>query len=564
MFACVKLCGPRGRILFIAGLIISLIHGIASVLSVLFIGSFLNQLDVHLQASTGICLLLILLVLGLSAYFSNIVFSAFTAEFHGGLLHRAGNSLAHMQMRSLEKLQNGDVLTRTNSDLGIVSTYFQRHATVLISGLSSLATGCVLLFFISWEILLVIVLCSTLFTLITLRFGQPLNVAHKKWREAQSEVAIYASDIVAGQQDIKSMGLSDTVLKTYQEAQQKWIDKFRVRNRIRAWQRGSHSINSVIVFVCVPVLGAIFAAQGIMQIGTVFTAVQMSNQIASPIMNLDWWFRLYREMKISLQRVKEIIEQPMERENGEGVSLEAGQPLVEFEDVSFSYGISPVLRGVSLRILPGEHVAIVGESGSGKTTLLRMIAGLYTPDRGVIRFGGMDIARWDLESLRSHLSLVDQETYLYPISLRNNITCGMAGQDLEGAVRKSLLENWVKAQREGLDTMILERGANLSGGLKQRISIARALWRSPSLFLFDEPTSALNSEMETELLETIKKVSEKTASVTIAHRLYTIMDADKIYALKNGQVIESGTHKELMEAQGYYYTLYMSQRGEIL
>ncbi|MDR3121481.1 MAG: ATP-binding cassette domain-containing protein, partial [Clostridiales bacterium] len=246
------------------------------------------------------------------------------------------------------------------------------------------------------------------------------------------------------------------------------------------------------------------------------------------------------------------------------ISNASAQPLAELSDVSFRYGDDWILRDVSIRVGRGERVALVGESGSGKSTALRLIAGLYEPESGTARFSGRDVKEWSLRGLRRRLSYVQQDTYLYPGTLRDNVLCGREefAQKLEPTLAGVRLSQWAAEQPGGFLADVGERGGKLSGGLRQRVSLARAIVRAPLLYLFDAPTSALDDETERGVTEVMREATGGAASLTVAHRLSSIADADRIYAMKEGRVVEEGTHAELMAAEGYYYSLYQLQSRE--
>jgi ATP-binding cassette subfamily B protein len=242
---------------------------------------------------------------------------------------------------------------------------------------------------------------------------------------------------------------------------------------------------------------------------------------------------------------------------GEGIAL---------EEVGFRYGSrGQVLDKVSLRIPSGNVVAIVGESGSGKSTLLKLLMGFYAPTEGRLLCDGVDLRDFDLESLRGRIGLVGQEPFIFTGSVRENIALGRpdaAPDEVIAAARAAGLEEFINALPERYETVIGERGANLSGGQRQRLAIARALVRKPDLLMFDEATSHLDTATERAMQESLRTVLAGKTVVMVAHRLSTVMDADAIYVLHGGRVVESGTHAELLKMRGRYAALWGAQTGE--
>jgi ABC-type multidrug transport system fused ATPase/permease subunit len=246
-------------------------------------------------------------------------------------------------------------------------------------------------------------------------------------------------------------------------------------------------------------------------------------------------------------------------------------PAVEFRDVSFSYeGISdePVLNEVNLRVEPGEAVAVVGATGSGKSTLLSLIPRFYDPDRGSVLVGGADIGELDPEELRRNVGIVPQETFLFSETVRDNITFGnpdASAEEVERAAKIAGLHDQILAFPEGYDTMVGEWGITLSGGQKQRVAIARALVKDPKILILDDATSSVDAETEKSIQEALRSTLRESSGRTtfiVAHRLSTILLADRIVVLERGRVVENGTHEELLRKRGRYHALYGEERRE--
>ncbi|MBQ6597126.1 MAG: ATP-binding cassette domain-containing protein, partial [Lentisphaeria bacterium] len=236
---------------------------------------------------------------------------------------------------------------------------------------------------------------------------------------------------------------------------------------------------------------------------------------------------------------------------------------VEFRHVDFSYdGEKQILKDVSFRLESGRSVAIVGPSGSGKSTIVNLIPRLYDVSAGEVLFDGVDVRKLDLEFLRGNIGVVTQETYLFNGTIRDNLLYvrpDATEEELREACSKANILDFIDAQEKGLDTVVGNRGLKLSGGEKQRISIARVLLRSPALLIFDEATASLDSISEAKIQEAIDPFVTSCTSILIAHRLSTILAADEIIVVKNGEIVERGTHKELVGAGGVYTELYETQ-----
>jgi ATP-binding cassette subfamily B protein len=251
------------------------------------------------------------------------------------------------------------------------------------------------------------------------------------------------------------------------------------------------------------------------------------------------------------QRVREILREKPEPIGGEPVSRPRGE--VVLEDVHFRYPSRPevpVLRGVSLHVEPGQRVALVGPSGAGKSTLVGLLLRLYEPESGRILVDGQDVRQCDLHQLRGQMAVVPQEVILFGGTIAENVGYGRPGasrEEIEHAARQAFAHDFIMAFPDGYETRVGERGVQLSGGQRQRIAIARAILRDPAILLLDEATSSLDSQSESEVLQALERLMAGRTSLVIAHRLSTVRDADRIFVLDEGRVVESGTHAELME-----------------
>ncbi|MBD3173682.1 MAG: ATP-binding cassette domain-containing protein, partial [Armatimonadia bacterium] len=277
------------------------------------------------------------------------------------------------------------------------------------------------------------------------------------------------------------------------------------------------------------------------------------------------WARL-QELGSVCDRIMEFLSLPVEDERDEAKpNIEVSRAHVAFDSVAFEYREGmPVLQDVSLEIRPGEVVAVVGESGSGKSTLASLLARLYEPTSGEIRVDGQVIGDCSRSSLRSEMGVVLQDSFLFTGTVRWNIGLGdreASDEAIEEAARVANAEGFIGDLPEGFDTVVGERGATLSGGQRQRVAIARAVLRDPKILILDEATSSLDSEAEKVVQAALNRLMVGRTTLAIAHRLSTIKEADRIYVLDRGRVVERGTHDELLAKGEYYARLWRLQAG---
>lgn len=279
----------------------------------------------------------------------------------------------------------------------------------------------------------------------------------------------------------------------------------------------------------------------------------------------------YNECKTSSKRILEILdlEEEVDQESLDINRINNKDYIIQFSNVNFSYlvgedkGIVPVLNGVNLSINKGEKIAIVGASGSGKSTLFKLISGLYTKYEGSIHIDGMISKPDTVNAIREKISIVTQENYLFPISIKENIKCGKKDatmKDVIEAAKDANIHDFILSLPEGYDTILGENGCSISGGQRQRICIARAYISKPQILLLDEPTASLDTETERLVSKSIEESMVDKTTIIIAHRLSTIQDCTRIYCMDNGSIIEVGSHEELYSKKGVYYNLYRTQQ----
>ena len=367
---------------------------------------------------------------------------------------------------------------------------------------------------------------------------------------------------------VKSLGLARQEIRRLNSATDKILalELKKVRYvRSLSFIQGT-SVNFLRTSILFLMLYLIFAQQ--ITVGQFFSLFIYSFFIFGPLQELGNVINIYREAEVSLKNFEDILNTPKERRPEAPVSLVRLETL-EFESVSFQHQTARThaLEGISFSVQQGESIAFVGPSGAGKTTLVKLLVGLYPPQRGRILYNGHPAETVELERLRERIGFVTQDAQLFSGSIRENLlfvnpkaTDAECAEVLEKAACQSLL---ARAQK-GLDTVIGEGGVKVSGGEKQRLSIARALLRRPDLLVFDEATSSLDSLTEEEISDTVRDVSsgKNIITILIAHRLSTVMHADRIYVLERGRIVESGSHQELLDLKGLYYAMWRQQIGE--
>lgn len=324
-----------------------------------------------------------------------------------------------------------------------------------------------------------------------------------------------------------------------------------------------NTLRQIILFLLM-----LFIYRGSMDAGQIVTMQIFSFFVFGPLQEIGNIILTYREAQASLENFGNLMKKAPEPRAANPTHLGRIETLA-FDHVAFKHQTASqnAINDISFEVRTGETIAFVGPSGSGKTTLMKLLVGLYRPQHGKILYNGMDENSIDFEDLRNQIGFVTQDTQLFSGSIRENllfVNPAAGEEELQDVLQKASCQNLLARAENGLDTMIGEGGLKLSGGEKQRLSIARALLRQPKLLLFDEATSALDSLTEEEITDTIRAISKDGRQITIliAHRLSTIMHADRIYVLEQGDVVETGNHEKLLGEKGLYYAMWRQQIGE--
>jgi ATP-binding cassette subfamily B protein len=307
---------------------------------------------------------------------------------------------------------------------------------------------------------------------------------------------------------------------------------------------------------------------GEMTVGQFFSMLFYSFFIFGPLQELGNVLNIYRETEASLAKYQEILAMPPDPKPANPVPL-SGLTTLEFDHVAFRHqsASAPALQDVSFRVHRGQTIAFVGPSGAGKTTLVKLLVGLYIPQSGQVLYDGHASTTVDLDKLRERVGLVSQDSQLFSGTIRENLLFvrpDATDEECLAVLRQAAMDSLLNRADKGLDTVIGEGGVKVSGGEKQRLSIARALLRRPHLLVFDEATSSLDSLTEESVSATIRDVATGRDAITIliAHRLSTVLHADRIFVLERGRIVEQGKHDELLGLKGLYYAMWRQQIGE--
>ena len=482
-----------------------------------------------------------------------------------------GQMYEHLQKMSqsfFTSNNQGDIITRMTSDISGVRSTITSTLTSILSNTVTLIVALVLMYRENWILATIGLIIVPLFAIPTRSAGKTRWAITNDVQAAQDEINGILNEklSVSGQLLVKLFGREKDELEQYQKVSGKLVKLSIKESMAGRWFRVAISTVSSVGPMLLYLVGGILMMKydSSLSVGDITVLVALLGRMYGPVNNLlniqvDW----IRSMAL-FTRIFNYFDMPVEIENApDAVKPASAAGRVDFEHVDFRY--SPerqILKDVSFTLEPGRSVAIVGPSGSGKSTIINLIPRLYDVENGCVKFDGLDVRKLDLGFLRRQVGIVSQETYLFNGTIRDNLLYAKpdAGEEeLIAACRSANILDFIEKQERGLDTLVGNRGLKLSGGEKQRISIARVLLKDPALLIFDEATSALDSISESKIQEALEPLIETHTSILIAHRLSTILAADEILVVKDGEIVERGVHSELVKRGGVYTELYETQ-----
>ncbi len=472
---------------------------------------------------------------------------------------------SHLQKLSFsyyDSAKVGTLMSRMTNDLFDI-TEFSHHCPeeFFIAGIKIVCSFAILCTMNVW-LTVIIFLAIPPMILVLRMFNRKMKSGFRESRKQIGELNSQVEDSLLGVRVVKSFAMEEYEKEKFDSGNVKFLNvKSKVYKIMGAFQSSTRLCDG-LMYILVVAVGAVFLMNGEISAADYVAYLMFVTTLMTSIRRIVEFAEQFQRGMTGIERFSEIMDiEPDVKDCDGAVDLPNGEGRIEFKDVSFGYGDTDkqVIKNLNLEIKPGENIALVGPSGGGKTTLCSLIPRFYEITDGSILIDEMDISKVTLSSLRQRIGTVQQDVYLFSGTIRENIAYGKPNATEEEILNAAVLagaDEFIKGLPNGYDTYVGERGVKLSGGQKQRVSIARVFLKDPSILILDEATSALDNESELLIQRSLEKLAKGRTTLTIAHRLTTIKNADRILVLTENGIEESGTHSELIKKGGIYSELY--------
>ena len=551
-------------IVFILCFVTTLISILGTRLNGYTIDKFIETGDMKGLAFICIILVLMYLVNIFSTYYQNIVMVKISQRVSAKIRKELFTALQKLPLKYFDNNSSGDLMSRLTNDVDNINTTLSQSVTQLFSGIINVVGMLIAMLLLSPILTLIGMITVPLTFIATKTLAKKTQSFFVKQQREFGNLNGYIEEMVSGQKVVLLFSEEEKVKEEFSEINERLTKSAIIAQGVSSFMGPINNFINNISYLIISVVGGYLILKGSeITVGIVFSFLLYMRNFTRPINEIMNLFNTIQGALAGAERVFEVIDEEKEKDKDNAVNIDNIEGHVELRGVTFSYSNGKeILKNVSLEAKKGEVIAIVGPTGAGKTTIVNLLTKFYDIDSGEILIDGKNIDEITRESLRKTVAMVLQDTYLFSETVSENIRYGRldaSDEEVIEAAKMADAHHFIKQLPQGYDTVLSDNGGNLSQGQRQLLAIARAILSNASILILDEATSSIDTRTEVLIQNAMLKLMEGKTTFVIAHRLSTIRNADKILALKDGEIIESGTHDELLAKEGFYANLYNSQ-----
>ena len=551
-------------IVFILCFVTTLISILGTRLNGYTIDKFIETGDMKGLAFICIILVLMYLVNIFSTYYQNIVMVKISQRVSAKIRKELFTALQKLPLKYFDNNSSGDLMSRLTNDVDNINTTLSQSVTQLFSGIINVVGMLIAMLLLSPILTLIGMITVPLTFIATKTLVKKTQSFFVKQQRELGNLNGYIEEMVSGQKVVLLFSEEEKVKEEFSEINERLTKSAIIAQGVSSFMGPINNFINNISYLIISVVGGYLILKGSeITVGIVFSFLLYMRNFTRPINEIMNLFNTIQGALAGAERVFEVIDEEKEKDKDNAVNIDNIEGHVELRGVTFSYSNGKeILKNVSLEAKKGEVIAIVGPTGAGKTTIVNLLTKFYDIDSGEILIDGKNIDEITRESLRKTVAMVLQDTYLFSETVSENIRYGRldaSDEEVIEAAKMADAHHFIKQLPQGYDTVLSDNGGNLSQGQRELLAIARAILSNASILILDEATSSIDTRTEVLIQNAMLKLMEGKTTFVIAHRLSTIRNADKILALKDGEIIESGTHDELLAKEGFYANLYNSQ-----
>ena len=472
--------------------------------------------------------------------------------------------MEELPLSNIDSRPHGDIISRIINDIDSVSDGLLQGFSQLFTGIITIAITLVYMLAINFKVGLVVVVITPLSLFVASFIAKHSFDMFRRQSAIKGQLSGCIEELVGNQKVVKAFSYEERAQQQFDRINHQLYDVGVKAQFYSSLTNPCTRFVNGVVYAAVAIVGALSCIAGGFSVGALSSFLTYANQYTKPFNEISGVITELQTAIASAKRVFDIIDEPVQQPDEPDAAHPTGcEGQIEIDRVSFSYEKShPLIRDFHLQVKPGQRIALVGPTGCGKTTMINLLMRFYDVDAGEIRVDGQPIKKIGRDSLRSLYGMVLQDTWMFKGSVRDNIAYGKpdaTDEEVVAAAKAAHAHSFIMRLPQGYDTVLAEGGGNISQGQKQLLCIARAMLTKPSMLILDEATSSIDTRTEIKIQQAFAQMMEGHTSFVVAHRLSTIREADCILVMKDGQIIEQGTHQQLLEKKGFYHQLYNSQ-----